>query len=87
MFVARETGEKSSFDMKPARILERTRTLQARIPARTLEWGGGPASRREERTCVRGGRRSEYETRKHASRARKAPILVAQLRRRGYGDG
>lgn len=41
MFVARETGEKSSFDMKPARILERTRTLQARIPARTLEWGGG----------------------------------------------
>ncbi|KOX69902.1 hypothetical protein WN51_04414 [Melipona quadrifasciata] len=37
----------------------------------------------EQCTCVRVARLSEYETRRHASRARKAPILVAQLHRRG----
>lgn len=54
-----------------------------RKDSRTYTWMGLG----KERTCVRAARRSEYETRRHASRSRKAPILVAvaQLHRRGYG--
>lgn len=74
-------GWKIELDIKGREFSNGTHTPSK--DSRTYTWMGLG----EERTCVRGARRSEYETRKHASRARKAPILVAQLRRRGYGDG